>query len=71
MDPRMANYDQRQISSYERQHRRRPRREHERHDRRHHRRHHHNGEEELSGPQQHVLDDMVQRRTGLSHDPLQ
>ena len=68
--PRMANYDQRQIASYERQHRRRSRGEYERHDRRH-KRHHHNGDEELSRPQQHVLDDMVQRRTGLSHDPLQ
>ena len=69
MNPRMANYDQRQIAAYERQHRRRG--EHERYDRRHRRHHHHNGDEELSGPQQHVLDDMVQRRTGLAHDPLQ
>ena len=75
MNPRMANYDQRQIAAYERQHRRRGEGQghHDRrhHDRRHHRRHHHNGDEELSRPQQHVLDDMVQRRTGLSHDPLQ
>ena len=73
-DPRMANYDRRQMATYKREHRQK--RDWSRDDRdpnnrrRRHGRHYRNEDEKLSVPQQHVLDDMVQNRTGLSHDPL-
>jgi len=66
----MAQYDERQRRYYERQHERRHYDRHQRHrDDRHHR-DHHDRDEELSGPQKHVLDDMVQQRAGLERDPL-
>jgi len=72
----MAHYDERQRRYYERQHEgRHSGRHHRHHDDRHRGGHHENRhrddrDEELSGPQKHVLDDMVQQRTSLSRDPL-